>query len=1137
MKKLFLALLSLVLVISLLPMSDIATAYAVEQGISAINEAIEQNSAEEDGETEPTFTKYELPTDDASIEGYNAQGGVYFNNSATTNFKLGALDVGTTTLDKAYPDFHHIAFKGVRDPEWNTLNICTWSRTNVIFQQGEDFSGKGFSKNAFTMWYKVESASHKYVPVIAFIAPADGNYEFNVSFCKRYNIDNITTEFYLVKSVLNGNYPYVDIANGVIDKYTWEYDTENYQQSNNEHAYTSANNQTLEGTVKLKAGEEVWFLAAPKDYEGSNNNQTIVNSFVVTQKDGTAGGSGSEDTDFDFTGYTEISTKEELNAVRNDLAGKYVLTADIEFTEADFAEGGAFYNGGAGWTPIGTAETPFTGTFDGNGHTIKGLKVNIESDYDIYAGLFGYVNGGTVRNVGMIDSNIKAGEYYNAYVGGIVGYLVGGFIEGCYNTGDITTSSSSYESRSYAGGIVGYLVGGVIEGCYNTGDITASSFYESNSYAGGIAGYDDGYTAIRNCHNTGSVTGDSTYAGGIAGNLDNSTTITSCYNTGSVTGNLAGGIVGYVYGGSITISNCYNTGSVTGNLAGGIAGILNNSTTITSCYNTGSVTGDSTYAGGIAGYVCGSSTTISNCYNTGSVTGDYNVGGIAGYVNGYYGSSAISNCYNTGSVTATSTSSTANAGGIAGYLDNSTITSCYNTGSVTGDYNVGGIVGYLSSGTITDCYYINNIDKGVGNGIDKTVSCTPEQMELQATFAGFDFDTVWTMDGNAEYPMPELRDVEMQFEKELSYIGVTTLPTKTEYIEKKEALDVAGGKLTLYFSDLTSEVIDLTSDMISGFDNTFVGTLTLTVTYGGKTATFEVEIIEDPALLPAVFSQVSLTLNGDIGVNFYFTLHESVIADSEAYFFVTLPSGETSKIMVSEAGKGSPIGSTEEFYKITANVAAKEMSDKIKVEVYTKDGLAATFEYSVIQYARLVLNDSSADAELVAMIKAMLNYGAESQELFDYNTSSPANADLDNKTASSVDASLLAGATTEGTVSGFNYLMFSCVLETKTTLRQYFALSEDASSYTFKLDGITVTPVMTTLNGQVVYYIDITDIAANEMGTVHTLTVTKGAETRTVKCSVHSYMKVVVNANDNPELVRTVNAMYEYNKTAVAYFG
>ena len=77
-------------------------------------------------------------------------------------------------------------------------------------------------------------------------------------------------------------------------------------------------------------------------------------------------------------GYIQISTKEELNNIRNNLNGKYILMNDIVFSDADFEAGGDFYNGGIGWLPIGgvfrtwsSDYNEFTGVFDGNGYSIK----------------------------------------------------------------------------------------------------------------------------------------------------------------------------------------------------------------------------------------------------------------------------------------------------------------------------------------------------------------------------------------------------------------------------------------------------------------------------------------------------------------------------------------------------------------------------------------------------------------------------------------------------------------------------------------------------------------------------------------------------------------------------------------------
>ena len=210
-----------------------------------------------------------------------------------------------------------------------------------------------------------------------------------------------------------------------------------------------------------------------------------------------------------------------------------------------------------------------------------------------------------------------------------------------------------------------------------------------------------------------------------------------------------------------------------------------------------------------------------------------------------------------GSVSATAPSAPSSfyAGGIAGW-NYGTISNCYNTGSASASVSsfytpsssssssyAGGIAGYnREGGTISNCYYLDIIAKGVGGGTGNTVPCTLKEMTQQGTFVGFDFDTVWTMAGNEDYLYPELQNIPIQLKKELVAISVTP-PTKTEYLEGKEQLDVTGGKLTLTYNNGTSEVIDLTTDMVSGFDNTKVGKQTLTVTYQGKTTTFEVEII------------------------------------------------------------------------------------------------------------------------------------------------------------------------------------------------------------------------------------------------------------------------------------------------------
>ena len=200
--------------------------------------------------------------------------------------------------------------------------------------------------------------------------------------------------------------------------------------------------------------------------------------------------------------------------------------------------------------------------------------------------------------------------------------------------------------------------------------------------------------------------------------------------------NYVGGVVGDDYasfGGTATVSNCYNTGSVTGcDSVGGVVGYSyadEGDAAVSDCYNTGSVTGSGNSVGGVVGcnvaHDRGGIATVSDCYNKGSVTGGNSVGGVVG--DNYCG----------------------------------TVSNCYNTGSVTGGNSVGGVVGHNndnanysgSTGTVSDCYYLDScIETANGYG----VALTSSQMEQQASFAGFDFDTVWTMEGNPDYPYPEL---------------------------------------------------------------------------------------------------------------------------------------------------------------------------------------------------------------------------------------------------------------------------------------------------------------------------------------------------------------------------------------------
>lgn len=187
------------------------------------------------------------------------------------------------------------------------------------------------------------------------------------------------------------------------------------------------------------------------------------------------------------------------------------------------------------WTPIGTEEVPYTGTFDGNGHTVSGIYINTSEDNQ---GLFGYIgSNGTVKDLGIEKSRIKGGNN----VGGIAGYSSGS-IEDCYNTGSVSGGNN-------VGGIAG--TADSAKDCHNEGTVSGSDC------VGGILGSGAGLNGVVNrCYNTGDISGEGG-VGGIAGR--NILGVTNSYNTGTISGEYASGIAG---GSRMGVINCYNIGKV-----------------------------------------------------------------------------------------------------------------------------------------------------------------------------------------------------------------------------------------------------------------------------------------------------------------------------------------------------------------------------------------------------------------------------------------------------------------------------------------------------------------------------------------------------------------------------------------------
>ncbi len=254
----------------------------------------------------------------------------------------------------------------------------------------------------------------------------------------------------------------------------------------------------------------------------------------------------------------------DLDGIRNDLAGDYVLMNDIHEDSPGYHElAGPGANGGAGWAPIGNNNNLFTGTFHGGNHTIKGLFINRISGE--YFGLFGATGpGAEISTVGLLDVDIDA----PMYVGALTGYNTGGTIRNTHSSGTVS-------GNRRIGGLVGQNSGGTMVDTFSTVEVTG------NYRVGGLVGKNDAGSLLQRSYATGNVTGGEDYHGGLVGRSTfGSTIIEDCYATGRVDGyRYVGGLVGSSFSG--TVRRTYSTGSVNGVYSvGGLIGWHGGTTTL-----------------------------------------------------------------------------------------------------------------------------------------------------------------------------------------------------------------------------------------------------------------------------------------------------------------------------------------------------------------------------------------------------------------------------------------------------------------------------------------------------------------------------------------------------------------------------
>ena len=199
---------------------------------------------------------------------------------------------------------------------------------------------------------------------------------------------------------------------------------------------------------------------------------------------------------------------------------------------------------GKEWTPIGTGySNKYTGTFDGGGHTIKGLTVTTN---DQFVGLFGSIGyAGTVKNVMMEDVQITSNRS-SGFAGGVAGYS-DGTIENC-------SVSGSVSGTVYVGGVVGVQIGGSITGC------SSSATVNGTVDVGGVAGQTNSSATLTACYATGNVIIEMAPKKNIAGGglvgMNAGSSLLACYATGNVTS--TGSSTGYMHIGGFLGNNYAN---------------------------------------------------------------------------------------------------------------------------------------------------------------------------------------------------------------------------------------------------------------------------------------------------------------------------------------------------------------------------------------------------------------------------------------------------------------------------------------------------------------------------------------------------------------------------------------------------
>lgn len=531
------------------------------------------------------------------------------------------------------------------------------------------------------------------------------------------------------------------------------------------------------------------------------------------------------------------------------------------------------------------------------------------------------------------------------------------------------------------------------------------------------------------------------------------------------------------------------------------------------------------YVGTVAGKMESLKTApcIENCIvESGTINGKTYVGGLVGYVCAnnadkfqQENKNIINNCANFANV-----KSTSYAGGLVGYTEangkNVNIANCYNVGTSIGGTS-GDLVGKIDANTtVVNCYYLGS--KAFG---ENTVSATAEQKTEEQFGSG---EVAWLLQNG-----------------QTAENGGNTPQVwgqKLGEVEDADKFPVLDGSKKVY----------QTSPCISYVNESDVTKEHIDTDNNGKCDTCDTYIDG----IGAKLAGYSLSLNGNIGVNFYMELSEEIAGNENAYMEFALPNtAENMKVYVKGNHDDGATATTDNvkgksYYVFSCEVAAKEMTDEIQAQMIAGDNKSTVYTYTVKDYADYILSHTETYGDkVVALVKAMLNYGAYSQTYFGYQTENLANAGLEEADRVLGDLTAEQLITYKASVNKkedvCTFASAYLTLKSETAVNVYVKLADGVSEndVTFKIDDSEIAKenlVMGTGTYEGYYILSVDNITASKLDDMHTFTITTGEQSASLTYGPMSYCYSVLAGNTlSDDLKNVVKALYAFNQNAKEY--